>query len=136
MTLPPILTPGYWFTPTPVPFMPIVDTALLVTFSVLFIVGILALVLRIRGRMDKLMRRAVIRAGMALFSTGLVGLILYAFSYERVPYLSMRILFFLWAVWFVCWAYRLFRHVTTDIPAVRAEQMERNQFNKWLPKRK
>jgi amino acid transporter len=136
MTLPPLLTLGYWFTPTPPPFLHLVDTALLVTFSVFILVGIAAQVLRSRMGMDKLMRRAVGRTGGALISTGLVGLILYSFSYERVPFLSMRILFLAWAVWFVWTAVRLYRHVMTEIPTVRAEQAARNQFNKWLPKKK
>lgn len=136
MTLPPTLTPWYWFNPNPPPFMLVYDRALLVVMSLLTLAGIVVFIYCLRGNMDRLMRKAMEKAGNLLFLTGLFGLLLYAFTYERVLYLSMRILWLPLAIWFVWEAWKLYKLIYVKIPEIRKIQADREQFEKWLPKKK
>jgi len=86
--------------------------------------------------MDKMTRRAVSRAGVLLISAGLVGLMLYAFAYERVIYLGMRLWWIVWFIWIVIAAWRIVKFVRIEIPAANKERAAEAEFNKWLPKRK
>lgn len=135
-TLPPLLTPRYWFNPVPPPFLPVVDRAIPAVFVALTVVGVLAHVVRIRGGVDKLSRRALGKAGTLLLTTGLVGLVLYGFYYERVPYLQMRVLYLALFAYFAWGAWRVYRYVTVQIPEVRKAQAEHEAFTKWLPGKK
>ena len=71
-----------------------------------------------------------------LIITGVVGLLLYAFAYERAVYLSMRIWLVVWFVWVVFWARKVVRYVTVQIPEIQKQREEQAKMNKWLPKRK
>lgn len=132
----PLLTLGYWFSPTPPPFIPFVDASLLVIFAACIVVGIVAHVIRMKSGMDKLSRRAIGRAGTRLISMGFVGLVLYAFSYERVPFLMMRIFFLVWTVVFVVLAYRVYRYAFVEIPKIKESHEERDRLARWLPRKK
>ncbi len=136
MTLPPVLTLSFWFAPTPPPFIPFFDHAVLVVSAAFLIVGILAYFLRTRGRIDRLTKDAVASAANTLLVTGIIGLILYALAFERVAFLSMRVLWIPLAAWLVWRAWTHWKTVMVDIPAIRKIAAERQQFEKWLPKPK
>jgi len=136
MTLPPTLTLHYWFAITPQPFAPLFGRILLVTFVALIVLGIVAHLVRLRGRSDKLIRRVLGRSGTTLITAGLIGFLLFAFDFEGVPILTMRVLYLVLGVWFAWSFWRIFRFATKDIPAIREREARHHAFTKWLPKRK
>jgi len=136
MTLPSLLTPGYWFAPLPTPLMPPAHWALLVCFALLSASGIVLLVVLRRVSWDKLKRRIFGRVATALVTMGLVGLLLRGLDYEKVYLLSMRAFYLVWAACALAWAWSIYRYATKTVPAIRAKQSEREQFEKWLPKKK
>lgn len=136
MTIPPLLTPTFWFSTTPPPFLPVVDKLILVVMAACVLVGAIAFLIRLQSGRDKLMKQALGRAGTVLVTTGLIGLLLYAFSYERVIYLSMRIWWLPLIAWFLWEAWKMYRFVFVKIPEIQKLQAERDQFEKWLPKKK
>jgi len=117
-------------------FVPWVGTALLVVFTALAVVGLVAKIYGVRAGLDKLVRRAVQRAGTCLLSMGLTGLLLYFFVYEHVPVLSMRLWLLVWLLSILVWAWSILRYVQVEIPKVNAVKAERERLNKWLPKPK
>lgn len=132
----PLLTLWYWLNPNPVPFQPAMDRVLLMIFIVLLVAGIVVWMLRLRGGYGKEVKKAFSRLANHLSWTGIVGLVLWAISYERVPWLSVRVLFLLWLVWFVIGLWFVFRYVWWGIPAQQARRSEREEQQKWLPKKK
>lgn len=136
MNLPPTLTLGYWFAPLPAPLMPIAHWALLVIFALMSVAGIALLVVLRRAGWDKYERRTFSRIASALITLGLVGLLLRGLDYEKVYLLSMRALYLVWAGCAFAWAWSIRNYATKTIPAIRAKQAEREQFEKWLPKKK
>jgi hypothetical protein len=136
MTLPPILTLSFWFNPTPPPLLVWSEWILLVILVACVVAGIAVAVVRARSGFEKLVRRGLGRVASLLITVGLAGLLLFAFAYERIPYLGMRLWWIGWAVLVGIWAWGIVRYFQVDIPAIRKQRAEREQFEKWLPKSK
>lgn len=132
----PLFTLWYWFNPNPLPVQANIERALLVVFVGLLIAGIAVWLLRLRGGYSKEMKKAFARLASHLSWTGLAGLALWAVTYERVPWLSARILFVCWALWFVIGMWFVFRYIWWGVPAAQARRKEREEQQKWLPKKK
>ena len=129
----PLLTLAYWFQLQPPVFVPWAGRFMVIAFTAMAAVGILAKVVGVKKSQDKFMRRAIERAGSLLLIMGLLGLLMYFFSYERVPLFSMRAFYLLWLIGLAAWAWQLYRYLKVEIPAKRAMQAEREKINKWLP---
>ncbi len=132
----PLFTPAYWFSLSPQPFQPWAERFLLVAFGALFLAGIITWIIELKGGHSKPVKRALGRAASHLSWTGLVGLLLWAFSYEHVSLLSMRAFYLAWLAWFALGAWYIFRYVWVEIPSQEARHRERTEREKWLPKRK
>ena len=136
MIIPPLLSPSFWFNPNPPPFIPVINTALIVVILAFIVAGIAAYLYRRKTELDKLDRQKFGRIGRLCLTFGITSLFLYAIAFERVNYLSMRIFWiplFAWAIWD---AWKLWMFVTKKLPEIRKAQAEREQYEKWLPKRK
>ncbi len=136
MTLPSILTLSFWFSPTPPPLLPFFDRFLLVVPLVMAVLGAAILVYSLRADLEKMLRRAIGDVGIAGLWLGLTGLLLYSFSYERVPYLGMRVLWVLWFGWVLYEKWKIWKRFSKEIPAMKAARAERERIAKWLPKGK
>jgi hypothetical protein len=132
----PLLTLRYWFSLNPLPFAPWVERALLVGFGVFVVAGIVVVVWKRKGKYEKSVRHAMDRVSALLIWTGIVGLLLWACDYERIPLLSMRAFYVAWLAWVGVWASLIAKYVWKDIPALEARNRERMEREKWLPKRK
>lgn len=117
-------------------FIPLMGTVLLVIFTVMAIVGLVAKIYGVKSGLDKFVRRAVERAGTLLLTMGLIGLLLCFFTFESVPILSMRIWLLVWLASALAWIWSIARYVQVDIPAKRELMAKRERLNKWIPKPK
>ncbi|HWR00182.1 MAG TPA: hypothetical protein VN397_05060 [Candidatus Methylomirabilis sp.] len=134
--MPPLLTLPYWFTANPAPFQPWADRFLLVAFGAFVLFGVIAWIVEMKSRFGKPMKRALEKAASLLAWSGVVGLLLWAFSYERIPVLSMRFFYLLWLGWVLWGLWRIYRYVWVEIPALEQRSRERAEREKWLPRRK
>lgn len=134
MTIPSLLTPTYWFSPVPLPFIPWIEKTLVIAFLVLFIAGIIARVIALRQSWEKMTRRVVTRAASVLIVLGLFGLFLMSLEFERIYMLGARAGFLLWIAVFAWYGWRMYRLVYVEIPATKARREEQERQNKWLPK--
>ncbi|MCI0479117.1 hypothetical protein L0Y59_01085 [Candidatus Uhrbacteria bacterium] len=134
MTFPPLLQPSYWFTTVPPPLSPVADRVAFVLFAVFLVAGIVMRVVATRRGWEKMVRRLLIRSGGRLMTLGAFGLLLYALNYERVPVLSARFWFLLWAALLAWYAWKTYRYVRVEIPDVKRRREERERTEKWLPR--
>lgn len=116
--------------------MPGVQRALLILFAGLFVAGLIVWVVELRAHTSKLMKRALGRTATHLGWTGIVGMLLWAFDYERLPLLSMRAFYLAWGIWLIIGVCFIVRYVWIEIPALEARNRERVEREKWLPKKK
>ncbi|MBU1907640.1 hypothetical protein KKF59_00725 [Patescibacteria group bacterium] len=136
MNIPPYLKLSYWFNPNPAPLMPWADRFLPILFSVFLFVGIIIRLVTLRQGLEKMTKRALIRAGNSLIVYGLFGLVLYLLTFERVTVLSARVGYLIWVALFAWSVWKIVKYVRVDIPAVEKRREERARLEKWMPKRK
>lgn len=136
MTIPPVFTPTFWFSTNPLPFSLWADRLILVVTAALTILAIVGLVFVVRGGWEKRERRVLQDASWNVLWIGLVGMLLYAFSYERIPVLSMRAFWLLWIVWLAWVVWSSWKKMMVELPRDSQRQAERERLAKWLPKKK
>lgn len=131
MTLPPLISPSFWFGLNPGPFLPWADRFLLVFFSLFLVAGIVLWLVTLRQGLEKMLRRGLKQAAGYLVVLGLFGLLLYFFTYEHTPVLSMRFGYLLWlgvAAWF---GWMMYHYVTVDMARVETLRAEREKQQRW-----
>jgi len=131
-----LLTLSYWFGIRPAPFIPAVERALLVAFAVWMLGGIVASLLLLKRGIAKPTRVALEKAAGLLTWSGLTGLVLWGFEYERIPILSMRFFYVLLVAWIAYGVYGIVRYLRVEVPAQQRIEEEKAAREKWLPKRK
>lgn len=136
MTVPPLLTLSYWFATRPAPFHPLVEQGLLAFFSVILIAGIVAGILPLKAGLSKKTKRMCYRFASLFISTGIAGVLLWVFSSQEISILSMRFLFIAWFIWLAIGLYGIYRYLWIEVPERERLAKEREEREKWLPKRK
>ncbi len=113
------------------------DHLVFLLMSALFLSGIGLYAFRVFSKgLSKEMKRLLMRYSEFLFSAGLSGLVLYVFSWQQIPILSMRFLYLVWLAGFGFWKVTILRYHFKDLPQRRAARAERMEYEKWLPKKK
>ncbi len=135
----PLFRLGFWFDVRGTPFTPWADQLILALMLCLLLAAGATLWVRREARqagMDKHTRRIWQRLFRLLLAGGLSGLVLYVFTWQRIPVFSMRIFYLVWLGGMIFGAYVLVRYALEEVPAIRARQAERIAHEKWLPKSK
>ncbi len=126
----------FWFDLRGTPFSPWVDQLLLAFMLCLLVAALAAWRVQRQAGLDKYTRRAWRKVFSLCLGGGLSGLILYLFTWQRVPIFSMRIFDLLWLVIMVIVGRGIVRYAFQEVPAIRTKQAERAAYQKWLPKSK
>lgn len=134
--MPSFLTLSYWFSLRPIPFIPIVEKGLIIGFGIIFLLGIAGFLLLLKHGWSKTTKHIVARFANTLTWIGLIGALLWSFTYENIVILSMRVFFLPLIIWICYDLYWLYTYLRVEVP--RREQMmhEHEQRRKWLPRRK
>lgn len=137
MTLPTLLTLNYWFRLYPLPLMPVVAKGLLFGMLAILCLGIgILLYARLAKGLTKPTRLATRLLGNSVLWAGIVGLYVYAMTWQVVPMLGMRIWFVVWFLLFAWLIARALRRLMKDVPASQEADRARSSYEKWLPKPK
>lgn len=137
MTIPSIFTVSFWFAVFPPPFLTWVDRTLLMLSVLACISGVVLIYLTRRLHAQKKLEQQVWNlTQMTLLWSGVIGLLLYTFTYERIPYLSMRVWWLALVAWTLWRCLTIWRLVYIKLPHARKEAAQREQYTKWLPKKR
>lgn len=131
-----LFTLSFWFSLYPPALTPWAIRVMLVVFTALLIVGIAGKIYSIKTKLEKWTRRAVDKASSMLITMGVLGLLLFLFSYQQIPVLSMRLGYIIWLIILGIWIYFLYKFIYIEIPKQRKLKESREHTDKWLPKPK
>lgn len=135
--MPPLLTLSYWFSLRPAPFSVVAERGLLIGFLAFIVIGIACLLFHyVKRDISKPVKRSLSRFGSMTIWVGLFGLILWSFSYEQIPVLSMRIFFLILPIWFIVSVYGIVRYLRVIVPEQEASHRERIERDRWIPRKK
>ena len=129
----PLLTAAFWFDMTPDPFLESSSFLLRVLFWGMIVLGVIARFAIAYFRQDKWKKKISQRVSQILLSMGVFGLFLYWFSYERFPFLSMRLWYLVWLAGAIVWFIALLLYILRTVPAERRAQGEQKEKAKYLP---
>lgn len=129
-----LLSLTFWFSVDPIPLRSTSFKLLLGLFLLLVIAGIVTRIVGVKKRKEYVFSRVASRLTRPLVSTGIVGLVLIFFEYERVLFLSSRFWYVLLFAWFVYSIARFVQYVTKKLPAELAELERKTRLEKYLPR--
>ena len=132
----PLISLKFWFHVQAVPLVPWADRFVLFLMTTCLFGGIACSVASRMKTIEKERRRFLRRLALLLVWAAVAGFLLYAFTWQRVPILSMRFFYFAWLAGFGWWAWTILRHAFVVSPRLKAERAEREAYEKWLPKPK
>lgn len=133
--IPEFLQPIYWLTTKPASVAGTSGRIVFTVFLALFIAGIIVRVLSSK-QVEKYKTIAMTRLANLLVTMGLLGAVLYFFSYERIQFFGGRFWYPIWILGFVVWGGMLLYYVKKQVPKIREEAILRKEKTKYLPKRK
>lgn len=136
MNLAQFLNPMYWFTIDPPIVTGLGGNILFATFALLFVFGVVARVVASNRTQDRYVQQLGERVGTMLVTMGILGVILFFISYERIQLFGARFWYPVWLGGFVFWIVMLVRFAKRDIPAMRAKAQSRSAVSKYLPRKK
>jgi len=130
-----IISPSYWFThqhPVPDAWL----YGLTAFFGGILIVALVTTILANLKKFKKPYRNFFFKLATWGWTMGVLGFILLFFSIERIWLISARVFYLFWFVLAVYWLYFPLRYLIKDVPRLLAAVQERQEKEKYLPKRK
>lgn len=128
-----LLEGSYWFS-QPAPALGGVEKVYLGILLGLVFAAIVVLIMRRRQTINAV-RLVMLRYASLGFTMGITGLLLFWFRQERVFFLGWRVWYGIWFVILAIWLYKLLYYTFKRIPVIKAEHAERQQREKYLPKK-
>lgn len=127
-----IIHPTYWLThqhPVPERWA----YALIILFGLLCLAGLTAILLSFRGNLATPMRTLLKKIAAYGWTMGLLGYLFLFFSLQQIAFLSVRMIYLVWAVIAIWWLYHVLHYAFKVLPKRIAEIQAREQREKYLP---
>lgn len=125
-----LFKPSFWLNQRPEQLLPIFKYSLLALIISFLILAIISFIFKKKtGLYTKLWERI-----FSLCSTNIViGLALFLFNDQTIPFLSARFWYLLWGAGLIVWVVFIFRYAKT-LPEKKKEIEKQREFEKYLPK--
>ena len=110
---------------------------LFVFFSLMVIVGVVVRVMSAnRKKTHRRMSVLLSRVSVLLLTMGIIGAVLYFFSYEEARFLGSRFWYPVWILSTLIWTGLITYYTKKKVPGMLIEEKERLEREKYLPGRK
>ncbi len=130
----PLLHPSFWFNVSPSALTFSSERLLFIVFAVFLVLGAIIRMVASHRKEDRYVTETFSRIGRLGVTIGMLGLLLFFFSFEGVPLLGARFWYLFLAVGFVVWIGFIARYVWKIVPAERAHEAIEREKQKYLPK--
>lgn len=128
--------PSAWFTLAPAQVGGVSGNIVFAAFFLLFVLGIVCRIVASHKVNDRYCRDMGLRIGSLLITMGLLGILFYFFSYERIRLFGSRFWYLLWLIGVLVWTVSLARYAHTVVPSMKHREAERAQRRKYFPPRR
>ncbi|MBI5793738.1 hypothetical protein HZA87_01450 [Candidatus Uhrbacteria bacterium] len=130
------LQPTYWLTMNPPEVGGLLGSVTFVVFVFVFILGIVGHLVADRRGSDRFMREVGHKIATLFVVMGLLGVLLFFFSFEEIRLFGARFWYLVWAIGLLMWVFLIFRYVKWTVPTMRERETLRHANQKYLPGRK
>lgn len=128
-----LFQPTYWLTLQPPEVSGLIGNIAFGVFVAFFLFGIIGRIVVDRRGDDRYKKEIGNRISNLLITMGILGVILYFFSFEEVQLFGARFWYPLWIIVTLVWVFFLVRFVHRDVPAKRAREESLRAQGKYLP---
>ncbi|MEK7105455.1 MAG: hypothetical protein AAB865_02120 [Patescibacteria group bacterium] len=132
----PLFRPAFWFNANPAPLSTAGERTLFIVFAVFLVLGAIIRMVATHRSEDRHVTEVFSRIGRLGVTMGLLGLLAFFFMFENVPLLGARFWLLVWGVGLIVWIVTIVRYIVKVVPAERAEELARQEREKYLPKAK
>jgi hypothetical protein len=126
-------SPSYWFTLSPPQVNGTLGHLVFGFFVLCFVAGIVSRIVASNRIEDQYIEQIGGRIGTLLITMGLLGVLLFFFSFERVTLFGARFWYLIWILTTALWVFFIVRFIKRDIPSMRQRDIERKAISKYLP---
>ena len=105
-------------------------------FVLLFVFGIVCRMLTTHKTKDRYLKKIGRRSSIFAISMGILGMILFFFSYENIRLFGALFLYLFWAIAFIVWLIVLIKFIVCDIPVLRERDIKEHAKSKYIPGKK
>ncbi len=130
------LQPSYWFTLQPPEVGGLLGNILFVIFVAFLVLGIIGRIVVDRRGDDRYKKEVGGRVSNLLVTMGVLGVILYFFSFEGIRLFGARFWYPLWIIAVCVWGFFLVRFVMREIPSRRKREEALKAQTKYLPQQR
>ncbi len=131
-----LFIPSYWFTLQPALVGGTEGKIIFSFFVLLFLLGIVARIVSSNRTDDRHVREVFERGATLLVTMGILGVLLYFFSYEQIRLFGSRFWYLFWLIGILVWSFFLLRFVRSTIPKQRANEALKAEQRKYFPPRR
>ncbi len=135
INLQPVLTASFWFDLTPNAMGPLFSKIFFIIFAVLVIAASAARIVANNKLTDKYHKIIALRAANIAFITGILGFVIYFFTFEEIQFFGSRFWFLVLLLGVIVAVVRLLKYAKKDVPAMRKHEQSKAEVNKYLPRR-
>ncbi len=125
-----LLTLSFWFNLRPPAMLAIFNYSFIGLLVLLLILSIVAFYYKKR---KKIYKSFWLKFYDFSASNLIIGLFLWFFSWQEVPFLSARFWLIIWALLMIVWLVFIYKHLK-KIPVKLQKIEEQEKFNKYIPK--
>ena len=132
----PLFSPSYWLTFEPPAVWTGAGSSLAVIFAGMLVASIVVRRMKVPQAVDRHQANVYRRVSGMLSTMGLLGLLLFFFSFQEIRLFGARFLYLVWVAGAAWWIVSIARYARREVPEARAREIERRERDKYLPKRK
>lgn len=125
--------PTYWFTLQPPEIGGILGYIVFGVFVAFLILGIVGRIVSDQKGNDRYKKEIGSRISSLFITMGVLGIILFFFSFEEIQLFGARFWYPVWAIATAVWIFFLVRFVKQEIPAKRLREESLKAKAKYLP---
>ncbi|TAL50623.1 hypothetical protein EPN81_02380 [Patescibacteria group bacterium] len=129
------LQPTYWLTLQPPEVGGLLGSIVFGLFVLFLILGIIGRIVVDRRGGDRYKREVGSRVSTLLVTMGILGVILFFFSFEGIQLFGARFWYPIWMIATIVWVFFLVRYMKRDVPVKRAREEMLKEQGKYLPRR-
>ena len=131
-----MLNPLFWLSIQPANVDGLLGKVMLGFFLLLFLIGVVCRIVLIHSSKDRYLKLVGKRLMTCSLTMGIIGVLLYFFSYEGIQLFGARFWYPLWAIGFIAWVVVLVKFAMKEVPAMRDKNVKQHAKSKYIPGRK
>lgn len=131
-----LLNPSYIFSFNSADVSGPESKAIFIVFVVVLILGLVSRIVSSKKTSDRHIYELGNRIGIMLCTMGVLGIVLYFFSFENVYLFGARFWYILWIIGLVVWIVYLVRYFRITIPQMRVRDQLHAEQRKYFPPRR